>query len=145
MHALRANRVLWGVGLLLAVLTVVMINFGSGAGSASAESGRRLCVYTQNQGGFTQAADNRPYHAYVAVKSGKDGDCPIVNPEKWRWQVGDQPVKKIPCEDWPAEANPWPGEDVCTHLPDDAVFEARRYDDNKGVGDAIYANVSQFQ
>lgn len=145
MHALRANRALWGAGLLMAVLTVVMITLGSGADPAAAESGRRLCVYTQNEGGWTDARDNRQYHAYVAVDYKKEGACPTVDADKFSWEVGAQPVKKIRCEDWPAKANPWPGTDVCESLPADAVFEARVYDDGKGVGSSFYGAVQQFQ
>ncbi|MFJ2608732.1 hypothetical protein ACIQOU_08945 [Streptomyces sp. NPDC091279] len=133
----------------LGTLALGMLGVGVGvvtAAPAEAVSGRRLCVYTENESGWTQLTDNRRYSAYVAVNYKKDGACPTVNPSKFRWKVGAQPVRKITCEQWPAVANPWPGTDVCTQIPADAVFEARVYEDGRGpAGWSIGASVWQFQ
>ncbi|BBC31109.1 hypothetical protein SGFS_024030 [Streptomyces graminofaciens] len=147
MRTVRVNRTLRNAGILAVAFAALTVASGSVTGTAHAESGRRLCVYTENEDGWRELRDNRQYNAYVAVDYKKDGACPrvTVSPDKFRWRVGAQPVKKIRCEDWPAKANPWPGTDVCTHLPADAVWEARVYDDGKGVGSAIYGSVWQFQ
>jgi hypothetical protein len=145
MRTSRMRRGLRQAGLLVVAVAALMVTSGPVTGTAYAESGRRLCVYTENEDGWTELRSNRAFNAYVAVDYKRDGACPVVDPAKFRWKVGAQPVKKIRCEDWPARANPWPGSDVCTHLPADAVFEARVYDDGKGVGWSLGADIWQFR
>jgi hypothetical protein len=122
-----------------------MITIGSGTDSASAASGRRLCVYAQDEGGWIEARENRNYHAWVAVNSPKEGDCVTVDPAKFQWKVGAQPVQKITCEEWPAKVNPWPGQDICDNMVPDAVYEFRVFDDGNGIGIARGADIHSFQ
>lgn len=142
-------------GLIAAALAVPLAAFGFAGGTAYGETGRRLCVYTENEDGWTEfgrdGRGDRKYNAYVAVNytKNKKRDCPVVDTDpktrSFRWKVGEQPVKKIRCEDWPAKANPWPGKDVCTQIPADAVFEARVYDDGSPTESSIGADIYQFQ
>jgi hypothetical protein len=148
MHTSRVNRALLVTGILLAVLTAAMITIGSGTKSASAEDlprvaaatneGRKLCVYVENEGGWTEASIekgvDRKYHAYVVAKIPSDGGtCPTVDASTFRWKVGPQPVKWGYCENFREDINPWPGKNVCDEISNNVITEFRVYDDGDGV------------
>jgi hypothetical protein len=82
------RRGLRQAGLLVVAVAALMVTSGPVTGRAYAESGRRLCVYTENEDGWTELWSNRAFNAYVAVDYKKDGACPVVDPAKFRWKVG---------------------------------------------------------
>ncbi|MEU1276716.1 hypothetical protein [Streptomyces sp. NPDC005799] len=129
------------VTALSAVATVAI------APAAQAQPGRRLCVYSWNMPRVEYSTSGkRDFHSFVAVDLGKDQGCPVVDQTKFGYTIArSQPVNKITCESWPADLNPWPGNDICKKLQDDAVFEARHYDNGAPLGHAIGGSIFQYQ
>jgi hypothetical protein len=123
-----------GLGILLAGVGLVA---GSAViDTASAEPGRRLCVYGPGTGwGGTDYQET-----FVFLDIAKDDECWTVDPDKMAASFNiptarlleEQPVRKIHCEDLAADIakesilganfDPFPNTDACTVMTNDHIY-----------------------
>lgn len=96
------------------------------ASSASAESGRRICLYGE---GVVTSSLGKEYRTLQAIDYKKDGKCPRVNKDALSKETNipvtyNQPVPKITCEELPKRigGNPFGGADMCSRMWDDSVY-----------------------